>query len=334
MKKTLLIVAIPLVVVLSVSYIFFIEKDKKVVQQPVKMEKLSIATTSSGALLFITKEQGFFNEYGLEVELKPFSSGKAAGKALIDDQVNLSTTADAGFVSYSFSHGDLKVLASITSANLSELVARKDRDISTISDLKGKKIGVTKNTTSDYFLEAFLIDNLISPDDVQYVYLKPKEIVDAMLSGEIDACHVWHPHVYKIQKVLGSNHVSWPAQVGQPYHFLLMTKEKWIDNNKDIAKRLINALAKGEDFVSSNLELAKDSYAKLSGLKGEALDLKWKGMQLILSLDQSMLIHMENQARFKIQNKQVDSTTIPNYMDFIHYETLESVSKDSVTIFR
>jgi ABC-type nitrate/sulfonate/bicarbonate transport system substrate-binding protein len=334
MKKILLPASLALLLVLSFLYLFVIDEGTKDKQGQVKMDSVSIATTSSGALLYITQEQGFFKEVGLDVKLESFASGKAAGKALLDDQVQFSTTADAGFVSYSFIHKDLRILGTVASANLSELVARKDRNITTVSHLKGKKIGVSKDTTSEYFLKTFLIDNLIPFDAVQTVYLKPKDIIESMLSGEIDACHIWQPYVYEIKKNLESNYVSWPGQGGQEYHFLLLAKQEWLKQNKDIARRLFKALLKGEAFVEARKEQAKTSYKKLTGLEGEALDLKWKGMRLHVSLEQSLLLDLETQAKFRIDDKQDDKKDIPNYLDFIYFDALESANPNSVTIFQ
>ena len=57
-------------------------------------------------------------------------------------------------------------MASIGLSTGNKIVARKDRNILKPSDLKGKRIGFSPNTTSDYFLDMFLLANTISRSEV------------------------------------------------------------------------------------------------------------------------------------------------------------------------
>jgi len=59
----------------------------------------------------------------------------------------------------------------------------------------------------------------------------------------------------------------------------------------------------------------------------------WSANDFSVSLDQAMIITMEDEARWAIKIKLTDQTKIPNYLNFIYFNALEKVKKDAVTIF-
>ncbi len=60
-------------------------------------------------------------------------------------------------------------LATIDKGDFTYLVARKDRGIVNVSDLRGKRIGTTKGTIAEFHLGRFLALNGITLQDVTLV---------------------------------------------------------------------------------------------------------------------------------------------------------------------
>ena len=54
----------------------------------------------------------------------------------------------------------------------------------------------------------------------------------------------------------------------------------------------------------------------------------------VVSLPQALIIAMEDEARWRIENKLTDKTTVPNYLDFIYTDALEAVNPEAVTVIR
>ncbi len=333
MKKPPLTVSIIFFAFLIISSLVYFLKGNLQRKSPERGE-IKVAVTTTAALVFIAKELGFFKEQGLNVELKSYPSGKQAATALLNDEVDISTTADAGFIKHSFDRKDIKILATVTAADLSEVIARKDRGIKEIADLKGKRIGVTKNSTGEFFLGTFLTLNNLSFEDIEVADLRPKEIVKAMLQGEIDGCHIWQPYVLKIKKGLETNYVSWPGQSGQDYYFVLLSKQQWLGSHRSDTELFIKALIKAEFFAKKNNSKAKTFYSSISGLRAEALDAKWSGMDLTVSLPQALLIVLEGQARWNIEKERTKAKEVPNYLEYIYFDALENVRPQAVTIIK
>jgi len=298
------------------------------------VEKITLAAYAgeTGALVYVAEDQGFFEENGLEVTIKDYGSGKAAADALLAGEADIATSADFVFVSNSFDHADLRVFGTVATAEVKELVARKDKGITTIDDLAGKKIGVTKKSGGEFALGTFLIFNALSYEDVELVDLKPSEIVEAISNGDIDAGFTWDPNVYDIKQELGDNAISWPG--GQDFYFVLITKEDWIENNPAAAERFMKSLLEAEDYVKDNSEESKEFIKNRFDYESDYIDYSWPKQEFAVILEQAMLIAFEDQARWRIKNNLTAKTEVPNYLDYIYMDALEKVKPEAIGIIR
>ena len=197
------------------------------------VEKITVAAAEylTGALIYVAEDQGFFEENGLDVTINGYGSGTACGDALIAGEADIATSADNVFVSNSFEHTDLRILGTVATKQVKELVARKDKGITTIDDLIGKRIAVKEKSGAEFQLSVFLVFNGISQEDVELVYLNPSEMLDAISNGDVDAVFVWDPYLYDIKKELGEDVVGWFG--AEDFYFVLLTKEEWVRNNPE-----------------------------------------------------------------------------------------------------
>ena len=190
---------------------------------PEKAEQLRIGVfpDTISALTYIAQEQGFFKRHGLDVSLEKFQTGAFAVNGLISDKVDVATASGFVLALRGFRSPDLQAVAAISSTDIVELVARRDRGITKPKDLRGKLIGVTKTTIAEFFLSTFLSFNGILPGEVRTVDLKPSDFVKALTEGKIDAA-VCFPPWDTVKRNLAQNGVSWPIQGGQDYYLLLI----------------------------------------------------------------------------------------------------------------
>ena len=298
------------------------------------VEKITLAAYAgeTGALVYVAEEQGFFEENGLDVTIKGYGSGKAAADALIAGEADIATSAGFVFVSNSFNHTDLRVFGTVATAETKELVARKDKGITTIDDLMGKKIGVTKKSGGEFALGVFLVFNGLSYQDVELVDLRPSEMVGAISNGDIDAAFTWDPNVHNIKEELGGDAISWPG--GEDFYFVLLTKEDWIKNNPAAAERFIKSVLEAEDYVRDNSEEAKEFVKNRFDYESDYIDYSWPKQEFAVILEQAMLITFEDQARWRIKHGLTDAAEVPNYLDYIYMEALEEVKPEAVGIIR
>jgi len=320
------------IIAVLVSSIGGCQKQPEEYTGPVEQITVAAAEYLTGALIYVAEDQGFFEENGLDVTIKNYGSGKACGDALIAGEADIATSADNVFVSSSFQHTDLRVFGTVATKQIKELVARRDKGITTINDLVGKKIAVKEKSGAEFQLGVFLVVNGISQEDVELIYLKPSEMLDAISNEDVDAAFTWDPYIYNIKKELGENVISWFG--GEDFYFVLLTKEDWIKNNPAAAERFIKSVLEAEDYIKDNSEEAKELLQNRFDYESDYIDYSWPKQEFVVSLEQAMLVAFEDQARWSIEQELTDATEVPNYLDYIYMDALEEVKSEAIGIIR
>ena len=283
------------------------------------------------ALIYIAQEQGFFKRHGLDVSLENFQTGAFAVNGLISDKVDVATASGFVLALQGFKRPDLRAIAAISSTDIVEVVARRDRGIEKPEDLRGKRIGVTKNTIAEFFLSTFLSLNGILPGEVRTVDLKPSDFVTALSEGKIDAA-VCFPPWDTVKRNLAQNGVSWPIQGGQEYYLLVIVKDELIKTRPRAVEGLLKGALDAEDFLKKHESEAQAIVERTLGLDHASVASTWAKTRFRVRLDQALLTLMEDEARWAIQNRLVEAKKVPNYLNFLYLEGLEKLRPDAVGV--
>jgi len=62
------------------------------------------------------------------------------------------------------------------------------------------------------------------------------------------------------------------------------------------------------------------------------MDYHWKKQVYAVELAQSLLLRLEDEARWKIENQYVHDKEVPNYLNAIVMDRLKQVNPESITI--
>lgn len=174
------------------------------------LQKINVAFTvqPQSTLVHVGLARGFFAEEGLEVQSLIHTFGKASLQSLLEHKADFATVAETP-VMFSVLKGEkLFVIANIEASTTNNaIVARKDAGISAAGDLRGKRIGFTPGTTSDFFLDSILTALGLDRRDIRAVALKPEEMQEAIAAKKVDAVCTWNYPLTQIQRYLGANAV-------------------------------------------------------------------------------------------------------------------------------
>jgi NitT/TauT family transport system substrate-binding protein len=103
------------------------------------VEKVTVAGFSGDitGLVYFARETGIFEKNGLEITVNDFAGGRAAAEAMLSGKADISTSSSSVFVSKCFTNPDLRTIGTISTFEHLELIARKDKGISSVPNLKG-----------------------------------------------------------------------------------------------------------------------------------------------------------------------------------------------------
>src|SRR5919197_684795 len=111
-------------------------------QAPRKI-RLGVHTDLMGAPDVIAIRQGYFKQEGLEVEWRRFALGKEGRDAMIAGAIDVNSTATTPFL-IGLEKGVPYTAVAVNSffCGTNHIVVRKDSDIQSVAQLKGKRIAL------------------------------------------------------------------------------------------------------------------------------------------------------------------------------------------------
>ena len=305
-------------------------------QPPAARENLvlGVYTGDFSSLIWVAENMGYFRDEGLDVTIKEFDTGAASGRALLRGEVEVATGAEFVAVNNIFSDSSIRIISAIASIKSNDVIARRDHGIQNPVDLRNMKIAVPRGSIAEFYLGKFLLLNKLTLSDVQIVYLQPAQLSEALTQGEVDAAVIWDPFAYDVKAALGQNGVVWTPAAGQNWLLVLLTGDATVNTRPGALEKLLRALFKAEDFIKKNPDRAQTIVAERLKLIMPYLQYAWSRTTYTLSLAQVLLLMMEDEARWMIQNKLTDKTAVPNYLNNIYTGGLLKVNPKAVSIIQ
>lgn len=302
---------------------------------PVEEIKLGVskAAPELSALIYIAENQNYFSDQKLNVEQIDQENGIVAQQNAEKGVIDMATTIDFAFASDSFTHESMRILATIGRAKFVEIIVRNDRGITIPTDLKGKKIGVVPKSASEFSMGKFLAFNNILLSEITVVPLTFSELQDAIVSGKVDAVATNDPFAYNIKKALGVKSIYWPTQETPGVYWMVVTSQDYITRHAHTTQRFLAALVQAEQFLKKNPFEAKEIVRLKLNLDKDYFEQTWSKSNFSVTLDQSLLLTLEEEARWRIAHSFTDKITIPNYIDYIYADALRKIRVDSVTVY-
>jgi len=149
------------------------------------------------AKFFVAKEEGFFKQEGLDVDLIEFANSADGLAALRAGKLDLGAFGTTAPLVHISKGADIRIIGGVMGEDAA-IVVRPDHvaSIKTIANLRGKKVATIRLATGDAVLRGALEEAGINwKTDLQIFELKsPPAVLEAVKSGEVDAGVIWGPH--------------------------------------------------------------------------------------------------------------------------------------------
>ena len=325
----------PLVImVITLGAYFWSTGNPQKPASPPERVIIAEATAPGAGPVYVAAAKGYFAAEGVDVVLQAHASGKTAVHSVLEGNADMGTAGETPIMFAVMQGGKVSVLATVnTSEKGTMIIARKDRGISKPGELKGKQIGVTSGTTGQFFLDLFLISHRVPREDIHVVNLKPEEMFDGLMQGDVDAVSTGrNPHTYPLQKALADRGVTFYGEGIYNEMFNIVAAQAFVKEKPEAVRRVLRALVTATKFMAQNADESNRIIADKLEMDKSVISELWNTYNFAVTLDQSLLTTFEDQARWAIRNKLTDQSEVPNYLDFIYLDGLKAVRPEGVTI--
>jgi len=294
-------------------------------------EKITIAVSPQpvSAPVYIAYAKGYFDREGLKVSLQPFVTGKEALESVLKGTAHFGTVAETPLMFAGLKGEKFFIIATVADSNkYAKIVGRKDRGIKVPEDLKGRKVGVSKGTNAEYFLDTFLTYYRIPLEQVHIFPMQPVDIAEALVKGDIDAAVTWNPHTTKQQKLLGADAITLENESIYKMYWNIVAAQDFVKAHPETVKKLLRGLMQAQHYIEHNPEDTRKIMAEYIGEGSAALG----DFNFDVRLSQSLILSLEAEARWAVRKRLTDASDMPNFLRLVYTGGMEAVAPDSVFI--
>jgi NitT/TauT family transport system substrate-binding protein len=304
-------------------------------REPRQQLVLAYTVQPQSTLMHVAVAKGYCAEEGLDVRSVIQTHGKAALQTLLEHKADFATVAETPLMFKVLEGEPLCVVANIEASNLNNgIVARRDAGISAAADLKGKRIGFTPGTTSEFFLDSMLTALGLTRNDVHPVALKPEAMAAAIQAQEVDAVCTWNYPLTQIRRQLGDQGAIFFDREIYTETFNLVAQQSYVSEHPDTVRRLLRALLKAERYVEEQPEGARAILASATRTDPDIIREVWSAFHYQVRQDPTLLITLEDETRWAMKHHLTPQRAMPDYRKFIHLDSLLAVKPEAVTLNR
>jgi ABC-type nitrate/sulfonate/bicarbonate transport system substrate-binding protein len=296
--------------------------------------RVSITRMPVSAAVVLAKEQGLFKKAGLDVQLREFELGKTALEDLINGNIDVAFAAVTPIVYKCMAGEEFKILATASSSTgMVALAARKDLGIEKITDIRGKRIGLARQTSGEYFFDTMRVLNRIPRDAVSVENRTVQAMMDGLMNGSLDMVSIWEPQLQTLRQNLTNKLVLFYGEGLYTFSWNMVVLPRTIDRRRAELEKFMDVLFAAADLIEADPARAAAELVNGLGAKGRELTITFKENRYRPQLGQELLVQMEGEARWII-NRDQRTNAPPNFLRWLDTSILKKARPSAVTVIQ
>ncbi|HSC85313.1 MAG TPA: ABC transporter substrate-binding protein [Pseudomonas sp.] len=236
------------------------------------VEKLRIGTVVwvGQAPFYVADKLDLFKAHGLKVDLQMFSDPTMIPTAMMGNALDGGTLTYDQVVSAAARGVPQKVVMPIDFSNGGDAIVA-DQSIKSVNDFKGKKVGFSPLSTSDFLLAYALKSHGLSDKDIVPVSMTPENVPSAMASGSLPIGVTYEPNVSQVVGLPGNKfHVVYSSKEAPGLITdVLVFDEHVIAKRPAAIKALMQGYLDGLAYIETHPDESAVIIAKVLGVSPE-----------------------------------------------------------------
>jgi len=218
--------------------------------------KMTVATGVDPvfSVYYVAQQEGLFKKHELDVRINTGPSGSAMVAFLVNGQIESAFGSEiAGVANHNL---DPNVVVVAQATRLVRWIAVVGRNVDTLDQLKGKKVGIARGSGGEVFWLAMIDKLKLNPADYTVVNVEAPEMVAALERGNIDAYVVWEPWVTRGLAAIKNTKVLRTQEGILEQGVYVYMNRGWIQKNPAPAEAFIRALVDATDLINHDRKRA------------------------------------------------------------------------------
>jgi sulfonate transport system substrate-binding protein len=211
---------------------------------------------------------------------------------------------------------------------LYRIVAKRSSGITTLADLKGKRVTTPRDTSAHYFLVRALASAGLAESDVTIVSLPREQMATGTAKGDADAISMWEPESQKAVELLGRDAIVFPNQgVYRELFSLYSTTEVMNDTRRrrELVE-FVRALLTAGNELKTKPQPHFALVAKTIGQPADLISRAWEHHAWPFALPKDVLDVMEQEEIWVARNQKRTPRTRATLAAFIDASVLKEAS--------
>lgn len=240
--------------------------------QPLPALDVVIGNNFGHLPMFVGVDKGFFKQHGVDVRLKVVSTGSDMVAAMQKREVQIGDMSVTTFIKARHRGDPLRVIAIImndaTTKSFDEplaIVARKGSGIrpGALEDLRGKRVGLAREQTSDEFFKMALSRRGMRYDEVTIEnIMAPPALVPALAEGKVDAIVSWEPFNTLVLERVPDSYVVLRGGGHLAYVMVATAHQPTLQESPQVVKNFIAGLAAASQYTRQHRDEAVEIFAR------------------------------------------------------------------------
>lgn len=296
---------------------------------PARRVVVAVSPQMLSAAIYHARDHGLFAREGLAVELLEFEVGRDALEAVLADRAQVGTAAETPITHAVIAGRPVAVLATIGEASGAiAVIGRRSRGIARVGDLAGRRVALTPGTNVAYYLHNLLRISGVAEETVTVVPCEPQGLAALLAAGEVDAVGAWDRLIPELTATLGADAAVFSPDELYRFTWNLVAERGWAEREPEVAARFLTAVVRASVVLEREPEALRRHAIQVLGLPAppEPVD----RYHYRITLDQTLLLMMEQQARWALRTQR--DQPLPNLLDALDPRPLRRVAPDAVTL--
>ena len=213
---------------------------------------------------------------GYKVAWTEFPSGPPLLEALNVGAIDFGNTGEAPPIFAQAAGAPIQYVAYEPPAPKGEaILVPKDSKLTSVADLRGKKVALNKGSNVHYLLVKALEKAGVKYSEIEPVFLAPADARAAFERGAVDAWVIWDPFQAAAEAATGARTLADGTGVVSNYQFYFSSK-KFLESDSRIVDLVLAELREVDDWAKGDIHAVANQLAPAIGLPVDVVEVALK----------------------------------------------------------